>query len=311
MKYQTLCVVNPCAGNKRGKKRWQKVEASLREAGIKVDVTFTKHPFDAASITREALTGGYNRILAAGGDGTLNEVVNGFFNEEGVINPQACLAVVPIGTGGDFARLYNLRNDGSFLVQLLSANHLQACDIVKATYTDWEGRRSSRYYINIADSGIGSETVYRVNHNSKALGGFWSFLLAALSSIASYKNRYLAASIDGEEVFEGRSSLITITNGQYFGGGVRIAPHASTNDGLLDIVIAKDFGKLELFSIMPSAYRGNHLNHAKVQFHRGRRVTVKSSEDMYLEIDGESVGRGDFEFEILPSALQLVTQPPV
>jgi len=271
-----------------------------------MDVQFTTRPLDATSITRKALKQGYNRILAAGGDGTLNEVVNGFYDEEGIINPEACLAVVPIGTGGDFARLFSFSSDGQFLVHLLAINRLQACDVVRAAYTDWEGRRSNRYYINIADSGIGSETVARVNRSSKVLGGFWSFLLAALTSIALYKNRYLAASIDGQEVFKGRSCLIAITNGQYFGGGVKIAPQATTNDGLLDVIIAKDFGKMELFSIMPSAYRGGHLNHSKVEFHRGRHVIIKSTEDIYLEIDGESVGRGDFEFEIMPAALQLV-----
>lgn len=301
-----MCVVNPYAGNRRGKQRWQQVETSLQDAGIKIDVQFTARPLDATSITREALNQGYNRILAAGGDGTLNEVVNGFYDEGRIINPQACLAVVPIGTGGDFARAFNFRNDAQFLINLLSVNRLQACDVVRATYTDWEGKRSSRYYINIADSGIGSETVARVNRNSKALGGFWSFLLAALTSIVSYKNRYLAASIDGQEVFKGHSCLIAITNGQYFGGGVKIAPKASTNDGLLDVIIAKDFGKMELFSIIPSTYRGGHLSHSKVEFHRGRKVIIKSTEDIYLEIDGESVGRGDFEFEIMPTALQLV-----
>ncbi|HEX3011769.1 MAG TPA: diacylglycerol kinase family protein [Syntrophomonadaceae bacterium] len=305
--YRTMCIINPISGHKRGGQRWNLIDQALQEADFQYDITFTKYTLHAAEITQEALQQGYNRIVAVGGDGTLNEVVNGFFAPDGsMINPDAVLLLIPVGTGSDFARMFNIDSSPQCVQKLMSLTEGQTCDIVKASFCGWAGGKTSRYYINIADVGIGSETCARVNRNSKVLGGFWSFLLAALYTIITYKNRLVTVVVDGREKYSGPCCLVAVGNGCFFGGGMKIAPQALVNDGLLDIILVKNFGKMELFANMARVYKGNHLTHPKVEFHRGTRVKIISQDKAYLELEGEPVGYGQVDFEILPSRIKII-----
>jgi YegS/Rv2252/BmrU family lipid kinase len=304
---RTLCIVNPTAGHKRGEQRWNLIDQALRRQDFEYDAVFTRHTLHAVQITRDALNQGYNRIVAVGGDGTLNEVVNGFFTENGlVINPDAALSLIPVGTGSDFSRIFNLDASQDRIFKLMASTASQSCDVVKTSFTDLNGGKTARYYINIGDVGIGSETCARVNCSSKVLGGFWSFLLAALYTIITYHNRNITTLIDGNETYSGPCCLIAVGNGQYFGGGMKIAPQAVVNDGLLDVVMVKNFSKLELLANLARVYQGTHSSHAKVEFHRGSRVNIITHDKAYLEVDGETVGQGDIEFEVLPAGIKII-----
>jgi diacylglycerol kinase family enzyme len=177
---------------------------------------------------------------------------------------------------------------------------------VEAKYTGWNGQIECRYFINIADIGLGSETVIRVNRNSKLLGGFLSFLTGAVSAIISYKNYNVRVTIDGILVYSGPSSLVAVANGKYFGGGMMIAPNAEINDGLLDLIILKDFKKFELIRNLPLVYKGAHLSHPKVNCYKGKEVLIDSSEEVFLEMDGETPGRASASFRIIPSDMRII-----
>lgn len=303
----TMCIVNPVAGHRRCKQRWDMLDQVLRAADLEYEVSITSHALHAVEITREALKNGFSRIVAVGGDGTLNEVVNGFFDLQGqAINPEARLSLIPVGTGSDFARMFNIDSSTECVRRLLSAGERKTCDVVRTSFWGWDGEQTRRYYINIGDVGIGAETCARINRNSKVLGGFWSFLLAGVYTILTYRNRNLTVLVDEAEIYSGPCCLIAIGNGSYFGGGMKIAPKARLDDGLLDVVVVKNFGKMELLAALPQVYRGSHLSHPKVGFRRGSRVKIISHDQAYLEVDGETTGQGDMEFEILPAGLKIL-----
>lgn len=302
---KTMCVINPTSGNGRTKDAWSNLEKILIEEGYEFSSITTKYPEEAIEITRKALHNGYSKIIAVGGDGTINEVVNGFYIGDKRINKHSCLSIIPMGTGSDFARTLRLPKTTEHIINLFESQNELYCDIVRTTFTDWTGNSKIRHFINVADVGVGSETVARVNRNSKLLGGFWSFLLSAVYTIFTYKNRDITVLVDEEQVFSGKACIAAVGNGCFFGGGMKIAPRAKFNDGLLDVVIVKDFGKLELLINLPKVYKGTHLDHPKVSYYQGRKVKIIPNEDIYLEMDGETPGKGAIEFEVLPSELKL------
>jgi len=303
---KVMFVVNPVSGGGRTRQKWQQVERRLKHQGFSFDVNFTEHQLHACQITSLALQKGYDHIIAVGGDGTINEVLNGFYNPSVEGRHEAALSVLPMGTGSDFSRVLQLSNRFEYIEKLLQNGHELDCDVVCASYTAGDGKPASRYFINVADVGIGSDTVARVNRNSKALGGFLSFLIACLASIYFFKNPVLTVEVDGQVIFSGKSSMVAINNGQYFGGGMMIAPRAQIADGLLDVTILKDLRKSEFLKALPSVYKGRHLNHPKIYLTRGREVKICSQERLYLELDGESPGRGDVSFKLLPADLKLL-----
>lgn len=303
---QTLCVVNPASANGRTRKAWRRIEQSLADRDVQLEVCFTGGPGEAIKITREALQNGYRRIISVGGDGTLNEVVNGFFENRQKINSEAFLSLIPMGTGGDFSRMLNLNNRIETIYRLITDPQPQCCDLVQATFTNWQNQTECRYYINEADIGIGSETVYRVNRNSKMLGGFASFLLGALYTIFTYRNRDMTIMVDDQMIYTGKTGMVVVGNGSYFGGGMKIAPHAQIDDGLLEIIVVKDLTKMDLLSNVGNIYKGTHLQHPLVERMPGRKVEVVSPEDIYFEMDGETPGYGNIIFEIMPAAINLL-----
>lgn len=303
---KTIFIVNPISANGRTSKRWTRLEKDLQEKGYIFDVAYTRRPMHAVDITRNALQTGFERVIAVGGDGTINEVINGFYLGGEKISRNAALSVLPMGTGGDFTRHLNIKRDINYVYHLLEQDCKRACDIVHAKFTGWDGNPKERYYLNICDTGLGSETCASVNRSSKALGGFLSFLLAALNSLITYKNRQLTVKVDGIEVFKGKSILTAVGNGKYFGGGVKIAPHAKIDDGLLDIVVIEDMSKWELLRNLPKAYKGEHLQHPQVKYFQGETVNLQSEEKIYLELDGESPGYGNIELKLCPQGIMLV-----
>lgn len=304
---KTLCVVNPASANGRTKKAWKNLETFLRNQGLEFDVQYTNQPEDATKIARHALHNGYRRIVAVGGDGTLNEVVNGFFNGDNKkVRDDAVLGLIPMGTGGDFARMFPISSKPQRVYDILAKGEELEIDIVKGTFTGWSGEKETRYYINVADVGMGSETVYHVNRNSKAFRGFLSFLLLGIYSIITFENKDLRVKVDDQEVYAGKSSMVVISNGSYFGGGMKIAPKAKLNDGLLDVIIVKDLSKIEILKNLPGIYSGKHLNHPDLIFIHGKRIEITSPEKMFVEFDGETPGMGNLEFEIMPLEMKLL-----
>jgi len=300
-----FAVVNPQSANGSTRKRWPEYLIRLREAGYLLDFSYTTEPGDATRITQRILKEGYTHIIAVGGDGTMNEVVNGFFSKGQLINAEAELALFSHGTGGDLIRTLQISRGIESFLEILGRGQKRLIDVGEVLFQDAKGQQTHRYFLNVADVGLGGETVARVNKQSKLLGGKLSFLMGSVLSILRYRNKYMSCVIDGKQIVEGRLNSIMVANGRYFGGGMMIAPQAEIDDGLFDVVCLGDFSTVTLLRHLPKLYKGTHLGIPGVSVHRGRSVVITTAEKALLDIDGEQPGQAPLTFIIHPKALCL------
>jgi diacylglycerol kinase (ATP) len=299
---KTAVVVNPVSANGVTSRRWPEIAALMEREGLSFEAYMTEAPEHATELTREALLKGCDLVVSVGGDGTHNEVMNGFFTPEGPLRKEAQLGFISMGTGSDLIKTLLIPKDPVEAVKHLVGNRPRPIDVGRLSFVSHRGEKVTRYFINIAGLGLDGDTVDRVNRTSKALGGFISFLWGTVVSLMLYRNKEMAVVVDGKPVFNGQVTIVAVANGRYFGGGMCIAPHAEMDDGLFDIVIMHSLSKLNLLANLPKVYRGAHLDHPNSISLRGRRVAIQAAEAL-LNLDGEQPGRGPVEVELLPLAL--------
>ena len=246
-------------------------------------------------------------VVAVGGDGTLNEVVNGFFHNGAPIPTNTRLGMVPLGTGGDFRRTLKIPLDPKAAVQVLMSGVPRRLDAGAVSYQTPDGGTGVRHFINIADAGLGGDVVHRVNNGSKRLGPA-TFKVASLLSLLAWKNKPMNVIVDGI-AHDLKAMQVVIANCQYFGGGMRMAPTASPTDGVFDVILVGDAGKLETLRGIGTISRGAHLDehNPKYQLMYGKRVSVTSDEKVRIDLDGEDPGFLPALFEIQPSAIEFIT----
>lgn len=303
--FKTLVVVNPNSANQKTLKEWQDISLEIKKNIPDFDYVFTHFPHHATILTRQALKDGYEMIVAVGGDGTNNEVINGFFEDEKLINPEAIFATISRGTGCDLIKTLGIPKDYRLSSQALSGAATKKIDLGKMEFIDYEGRRLFRYFINIADFGMGGETVNRVNHTTKAFGGFASFLWGTLVTSFTFRNKKVRIKIDDKFEKELTIKNVVIANGCYFGGGMCIAPRALMDDGQFEIVIIGDVRNLQGIPFMRKIYRGELIEHPKVFYLQGQYVEAESEEKVLLDIDGEQPGTLPAKFQIIPKIINV------
>ena len=310
---RTLVIVNPVSAGGRTARRWPAMRAAMDGAGVTYDTHHTTAPNEAIAVTRGALADGYTRVVAIGGDGTLNEVVNGFFGPDDTTpRPEATLALFPSGTGGDFRRSVGLPTDPIQLAAILSANHVRRIDVGRITYND--SSIAPRHFINIADCGVGGEVVARVNRSGNKGGGIWGtavFLGISLRALMTFAGRRVRLTLDGE-VIEMAIQNVVIANGRCFGGGMRIAPDAQLDDGVFDVVVLPALGRFRTLTAMPSVYRGTHLRQPGVVVRRAAVVHVEPLDEwpLLFDIEGEQIGAAPATLTCMPAALSVCVPAP-
>ncbi len=311
---RTVLVVNPHSQNGSIGRRWPGLAASVREA-FAFEAVLTAAPGDATRLTREALRGGAGRIVAVGGDGTINEVVNGFFDDGGgPLAPGAEFGFLPVGTGSDFRRSFDLPADFSSVARMIHAGPSRRIDLGRALFHDASGRPGARMFANVASFGISGVVARRVNASRKRFGAA-SFFLATARAMLSYRNRRVRLTFDGDEAgaVEPRINTVAIANARFFGGAMMIAPDARMDDGQFDVITLGNFGFADLITSGRRLYRGTHLEMVRVSSRRAATLAATSADDaiVELELDGESVGRLPARFEIVPSALAVIGARPL
>ncbi|MDB4967258.1 MAG: diacylglycerol kinase catalytic region [Myxococcales bacterium] len=302
----TVLVVNPHSAGGKTERRWPELRATIQEAYGTFEERFTRSAGDATTITREALKAGADLVVAVGGDGTINEVVNGFFDDDGPIRPQASFGIVPAGTGGDFIKTLGVPRD-TFAAAAVLKSAPRKVDVGRLRYVDGAGKPAVRHFINIASFGISGLVDRYVNESSKVLGGKVSFALATLKAGAAYQNASVRLTLDGGTPREGKIYNVAVANGRYFGGGMKVAPDAALDDGLFDVVTMGDFSFGDLLFRGLDIYSGKHLRNPKVSVQRARRIDAEALDgvEVLLDVDGEAPGRLPASFEILQGALQV------
>lgn len=307
-------IVNPHSGGGKTGRAWRLMAKTLEtELGpIRVHFTgsaSTPHYLPAAELTRQALRDGAQLVIAVGGDGTINEVVNGFYENDQAINPEAHLALIHAGTGGDFRKTFNMGDDLETCVKAIFSGNTRQIDIGHLSFIAEDGREVTRYFANIASFGMSGAVDRAVNVMTwpKLFGGKFAFLWATLTTALLFKPQPVRLITDSgfDEVVN--IGTAAIANGRYFGGGMKMAPHAEPDDGFFDIVILRDTKLSDLMGGGGSLYEGTHIDHEKTISLRGTTLTATSvdGQDVLLDIDGEAPGRLPARFTILPGAITL------
>jgi len=303
-------VMNPASAGGRTHRHWPAIATSLHSAGVAFDLHRTTAADEATHAVRSALARGYRTIVVVGGDGTLNEVVNGFFDADGLpIGGEATLALLPSGTGGDFRRAAGIPASLDAAARLIVSGTSRRIDAGRVDFGD--GQR--RFFINIADCGLGGEVVARINrsaHKRGGMGGSAMFLFASLATLLRYRSRVAHIEIDGTAVLRDVRSVV-VANGRYFGGGMCVAPAAALDDGRFDVVVIAETGRFRALTGIPSLYRGRHISRREVEVHRARVVRVScDGAPMLFDIEGEQVGTTPATLTCLPRAINLCAPIP-
>jgi YegS/Rv2252/BmrU family lipid kinase len=307
---RTLLVVNPKSANGSLGQNWPELSKVVRRELGSFEEAFTEGPGDATRLTREALRDGVELIVAIGGDGTINEVANGFFEEGKAIAPEAAMGLLPYGTGGDFRKTLHIPKDLPRAAAILAAYKTKRIDVGSLEFTQREGGTAQRIFANIASFGMSGVIDEKVNTSSKRLGGRMTFMLATLKVGLSYKNKRVRIVFDDEEdkAVQQTISTVAVANGCYFGGGMFVAPEAQVDDGRFDVVAMGDMGVGESLVNGRRLYSGTHIKLDKVSCRRAKKVYAESmdGEEIVIDMDGEVPGVLPATFTLLPEALRFV-----
>ncbi len=300
-------IVNPNAGKRKGEKDWLEIAAQLTASGIEFVNVFTEHRGHAVVLTRKYIENGYRNIIVVGGDGTLNEVVNGIFTQAHVPTDRIVLAMIPVGTGNDWCRMFNIPNDYKQAIKLIIKRKIFIQDTGTIKYISSEGSEKTRYFINMAGMGFDALVAKKTN-KQKDLGKSnpMSYVVNILSSLFLYTSTKVTILLDDEKI---ASDIFSMSVGicQYNGGGMKQAPGALPDDGLFDMTLIKPIGKFKIIRNIIKLFDGSFTDLPEVSTFRSSKIIIHSEPPMFMEADGESLGQTPFVFNILPQSLYVVS----
>ena len=301
---RTVFLVNPASDNGATGRRWPEIANRAAAAGLTGEALLSERPGQLTELARRAADEGGELLVVVGGDGTVNEVVNGLAGREG---PE--LAVIPRGTGRDFVRTYGIPHKLDDALRTVRDGRAREIDVGRARFRSWQGEPAEWYFANIASAGMSGAIAKRANETSKALGGKVSYFWATFAVFSRWRTSELTVTV-GAETRRARMHDVVVANGRYFGGGMMICPEAEPDDGVFDVLLIGNLTKRDLLLTLPKTYRGKHLPHPKAELLRGPTVEIEAPEPLLVELDGEQPGTTPAQFEIIPRALRLrVPQP--
>lgn len=299
-------VVNPAAGGGRLNAAWPALQALLEAKLGTLSVLRTSGPGEGKRLAELHVRNGADLVIAAGGDGTANEVVDGLLAAGG--GPQ--LGVIAVGTGRDFIRTLGGTSDLTAAVEAIGSGRARKIDAGRVTYRTDDGREEARHFLNVASLGVSGPTVRAVNRGKQGrqVNGRLSFYYHTVMELLKYRRQRVRVRFDDGETVEVETALVVVANGRYFGSGMMIAPDAAIDDGLFDVLVYRAEGKLTMVFDFNLIYRGAHTRLPRVSIRRCRWVEVEpviAADAAMLEVDGEGPGRIPARFEVLAGALTL------
>lgn len=301
-------ILNPTAGSGAAARKKASIVQALTVGGAAPEVVHTEGPGDAGRLLRNARREGVACVVLVGGDGTLNDAVQGFLESDGSVARGPDIGLIPSGTGGDFRRTFQLGDSVEEAAARILKGSPRPLDLGLLTVTGHDGQSLRRAFINITSFGIGGLTDRIVNSTPKWMGGKAAFFTGTLRAMLVYKNAPVRLRVDGKVWLESPVFNVALANGRFFGGGMMIAPDADPADGLLDIVALADLSKLQASLLSQSIYDGKHLSRPGVSVTRGRVVEAEplaSSTEVLIDMDGETPGRLPLRAELAPGALRI------
>ncbi len=291
---EVFLIHNPTAGGRAGRQIWPVMQAALRQAHLPVLETVAEAPNHAWALAEQAARDGYPIVAAAGGDGTIHEVVNGLLR--GRPDRPPALAIIPVGTANIFVHELGLPRDPGSVVELLRRGARRRIDL---------GRVNDRFFTTVAGTGFDAEVVHRSLRWPRWLGGKPRHLLAGLQTLPGYRAVEARLRMNGGERRISLYLLAAAITGWY-GGGIHIAPHALVDDGYLSIVYAGSMTAREALTALRWALSGDHLRHPKIGTELTREIRVETVEPLAIHADGEALGRGPATFQCIPEGLEVI-----
>lgn len=298
-------VINPIAGGGKAKKVWQRMSPGLNALFDQVESRMSNNMDDVINLTRNLIEEKPDYLLVIGGDGTLNNAINGLIRHDKLLSPDTALAFYNAGSGGDYVRQFPKQEMIEFFQHLKQRQFIES-NVGKLIFADG----SVRYFINIASCGLSGYIAHLTQHSRwlKKLGGTANYFFHALIGLLRYKNTQVRIHIDDHQAIESELLLMAVCNGQYFGGRMHVAPMAKVDDNLLDVVIFENFSKWSAITKLIKIYSGRHILDNNVHYIQGKKISIESmiDERISVEADGECVGNLPLVFELLPQSIQII-----
>jgi len=305
MRKDWLVIVNPNAGSGKVKRDWLLIKSLLDEERIKYEYFFTSQAGHGIDITALKLKNGYHKFLVVGGDGTLNEVINGVFSQQFVPTTEVKIAMIGVGTGNDWKKMYNIHSDYKECISLLKQENTIYQDIGKVKYYI-NDRQRSRYFMNIAGIGFDALVTKKTNkQKDKGRSGKVLYFYNILSNLFGYSHNNVHINLDDEKVLAKAFSM-NVGICKYSGGGMIQVPNAVPDDGYFDITLIHKMNKIKLIRSLSRLYDGSILQHPKVSGYRSRQIEIDSDKNIELEVDGEYLGNGPFKFSLIPQSVGII-----
>jgi len=303
-----LVVVNPNAGSRKGEKDWPKISRLLNDRLFKYEAVFTERRKHAIELTSTAIQKGLKRIIVVGGDGTLNEVVNGIFNQNFIPSSEILLGMIPVGTGNDWGRMYDLPKKYKKAIQVIREEKVFTQDVGHIQFHSTKGQEE-RYFVNVSGMGYDALVALKTNKmKDRGRGGTLTYLMNIFTGLFQYRNTHFNIRVDDKEVFSGKVLSMNLGICKYNGGGLMQVPDAIPDDGLLDITVIKGISKMTIVRNVAKLYDGSFIKLKFVDQFRGAKCTIVSKPKgiALLEADGESLGHSPLEFTVIPKALNII-----
>ncbi|HOW32465.1 MAG TPA: diacylglycerol kinase family lipid kinase [Bacteroidales bacterium] len=307
MSVEWFVIVNPNAGKRKGQHDWLTIARLLEDAGIEFTNVFTEHRGHAMKLTRKYIESGFRKIIVVGGDGTLNEVVNGIFTQEHARPADITLAMIPVGTGNDWCRMFEIPFNYKDSIKLIVRGKVFLQDIGVLEYVSSEGLKKKRHFANMAGMGFDALVAKKTNkQKDEGKSNPLSYFINIFSSLFAFKITRTSITLDDREI---RSEIFSMSVGicMYNGGGMKQAPNAVADDGLFDLTIIRSIGKFKVIRNVLKLLDGSFTRLPEVSTFKSAFIAIDSEPPLYVEVDGESLGHSPFEFNIKKQSLHIIT----
>jgi len=299
-------IINPKSGKRNFRRQQKYLFLTLKHAGIEFDYRLTRFAGHASKIARYFVEKGYRNIMVLGGDGTMSEVINGIFSSNIVVDDSLKIALIPRGTGNDWARFWGLTTDYKKSIDVFLKGKIQPIDIGKVEY-EMEGIKESHYFINSIGLGLDAAVV-NLTHRLKEIFGSHSFMytVALLGAVFTYKPHKVRIFSDEKTLSESMFTM-NVANGCYSGGGMKQNPHAVPYDGLLDVMMAKKPTLWDIITAILRLFNGKLLEHPVIESFQTKDLLVQCDKAALMEADGIIVnGFSPFNISIMPNAIKMI-----
>lgn len=301
MKNTWFVIVNPTSGNKNFKKNWTQIQQLLSDFNISFSYELTTHSGHEEELVVKAIKKGFIRFISVGGDGTLHHITNGIMHQKIIKTAVITLAVIPLGTGNDWIKSYNISKDFDKNIQLIQQQKtiLQDIGLIETATT-------KRYFTILGGIGYDAYVVHKLKKLKKF--GAIAYLLSGISGLLTYKKSNFKIEIN-DKIIETTCLMTVFGNGKYTGGGMRLVDYKSTTDGLLDVSVFKELTFWDLVLNIKKLYDGKIVHHQKVTTYKTTKITVTplhKNNIPFIQADGELIGTGKVTATILPKALNFI-----